>query len=70
MASYSEVNVKCPFFLRCDKQKISCEGPYDDCKCLNQIFKSTAGRNKQLEIFCNCNFEKCEIYRMICEAKY
>lgn len=70
MASYSEVNVKCPFFLRCDKQKISCEGPYDGCKCLNLIFSKNSDRDKQMEIFCNSHYDKCEIYRMIYEAKY
>lgn len=68
--SMAAVYVKCPFFKKAEKMKITCEGPHDDCQCLNQIYKNNNARNKQLKIFCQNEYKKCEIYRMIEEAKY
>lgn len=61
---------KCPFYRRKEKQKIVCEGPYDDCLSLIQTFGSNVNRDKQLEIFCGDRYKNCEIYRMIMESKY
>ena len=68
--SYITSLVQCPFFRKVDQRKISCEGPYDDCECVSQIFKNNQGRNLQLRLFCQGNYENCEIYRMIKDAKY
>lgn len=68
--SLAAAYVKCPFFHKTDKLKITCEGPHDDCQCLNQIYKSNNGRDKQLKLYCQDQYEKCEIYRMLVEAKY
>ena len=70
MENYAAVNVKCPFFKKTGKQEISCEGPYDGCDSVKQIYTNNSERNKQLKIFCECDYEKCEIYRMILSSKY
>lgn len=68
--SLAAAYVKCPFFHKTDKLKITCEGYHDDCKCTNQIYINNKARDKQLELFCQDKYENCEIYRMIKEAKY
>jgi hypothetical protein len=65
---FDDVDAKCPFFQSSGKRKISCEGITDDCTiCL--IFISEQKRNLHRKIFCDANYEKCEIYKVL-EAKY
>lgn len=67
---YLAETIKCPFFQNLSKQKITCEGPYDDCVAISQVYQTNENRNKQVKLFCGGDFEKCEVYRMIVEAKY
>ena len=68
--SYKQVAVRCPFYKYDDgKGRITCEGIVDDSS-IALIYKHKCAYEMQVGIFCCEHFEKCEIYRMLMEAKY
>lgn len=68
--SHQAETIKCPFFQNITKQKITCEGPCDDCVATALVYKTNEQRNKQIKIFCQGKYQNCEVYRMINAAKY
>lgn len=70
-AAGESVNVICPFFINGKEASISCEGFCDDTRSVRTLFKNKNLRIKHEDIFCKTHdFSKCEIYRMIKDAKY
>jgi hypothetical protein len=65
---YDDILVKCPFFMHNGKRNVVCEGVTDD-STISLRFTTEGGRNKQRRIFCDNDYTKCEIYRML-EEKY
>ena len=68
MTTYSEVDVRCPFYISDTERPIGirCEGITDESRlALNFINK----RHKMLHMrgFCNINYEKCPLFRIIYE---
>ncbi len=62
--NYDDILAKCPFFYENSRKSVICEGITDDSiLCLK--FLSENGRDKQRRIFCDKNYEKCEIFRML-----
>ena len=68
--TYAIAEVKCPFFKWVEGKTICCEGCYAGCKGIILDHDTKKDMEKQKFIFCSDNFEYCEVYRMICEAKY
>ena len=64
---WAQRNVKCPFFRGDSATTVKCEGPFDGSKV---ILVLSEGARKHEEIFCAEHYRKCEIYRMVMEAKY
>lgn len=62
-------NTLCPFFRAHTATTIACEGFTDDCS-LTLRFTNNATKTKQKEVFCDCRYKCCEVYRMVMEAKY
>ena len=71
-ASYKgKVDAQCPFF-KCDEAKtrrITCEGIVDK-STLALTYRRKRDFDTQLGVFCCEYYKKCEIYRMLMEAKY
>ena len=68
--SFRQVEVKCPFYKMDDgRRKIACEGPIDDSR-LSITFGRRQDFDSQITTFCSEHYTKCEIYRMVMEAKY
>ena len=65
-----EREVKCPYFRRFGDRKIVCEGHHDGCYSLATNFVNNKVMIRQLEVYCNDNYTKCEIYRLVSKAKY
>lgn len=70
--SYDDVEALCPFFRKSDKYSITCEGVEDDS--INKtVFRDETGRehqesrNNYRAHYCNLNYSKCRIYRMLNE---
>lgn len=61
----------CPFYRFDDGQKrrITCEGLVDR-STLALTFRQRADYDTQLGVFCCEHYKRCEIYRMLMEAKY
>ena len=61
----------CPFYRFDDGQKrrIVCEGIVDG-STLASTFRMRNDYEIQLGVFCCEHYQKCEIYRMLMEAKY
>ena len=66
-----KADVLCPFYKFDDwnKHRIVCEGIVDQAT-LASTFRIRQDYQEQLDIFCCEHYKKCEIYRMIMEAKY
>lgn len=62
--------VRCPFY-RFDDGKISigCEGVTGGSR-LTLHFQKRQEWMQQMQIFCECRYECCEVYRIIMEARY
>lgn len=58
--------IMCPFFKNHDRQAVSCEGITED-SVVRIVFRTREARDRQERIFCGGAYEKCEIYRAICE---
>lgn len=69
MTTYNSTNAKCPFYCGDSKYFVRCEGIVED-STLTLSFRSQKEREKQFGLFCCDEYEKCEIYRMVMEAKY
>ena len=73
--SRTDVRVKCPFYQYDDSiskggiQRIVCEGIVPG-SVLMSCYKTKKDRNIQLDTFCCEYFDRCEIYRMLMDAKY
>lgn len=65
------VNTKCPFYKFEDRYSITCEG-FAGEKSLSAkfTFKTTADKNFQKAEWCDKNFQYCEYYRCVIQAKY
>ena len=61
--------VECPFYKRDDQNNIYCEGVAEDSTLITR-FRFKKGRDQQMRIFCCEHYKKCEIYRMLMDAKY
>ncbi len=73
MAGWKGKKIRCPFFREESSRdhKIKCEG-LGDAKSISWNFSNEDERQRirQLEIFCQDHYDKCELYRMIVESKY
>ena len=67
-----EKEILCPFFREEDarKHKIICEG-LGDARSMAWNFRNEDERQRirQMEVFCQDCFAKCEVYRMIIESR-
>lgn len=64
-------DAQCPFFMSdvAEQKRIICEGiVYRSTLAL--YFQRKRDYEKQLSVFCCEHYKKCEIYRMLMEAKY
>ncbi len=69
--NWREREILCPFYRQLDPQlrRISCEG-VTDRNTTAQLYKDNLSFNNQLEAFCNGDFSRCEVYRMLLYYKY
>ena len=68
--SYKQIAVHCPFYKYDDgKQRITCEGLVDNSS-LALIYSRRNDYETQINVFCCEHYKKCEIYRMLMDAKY
>ena len=65
---YDDAEIKCPFFISSDINRVSCEGLDDYC-VLDIRFKAKDKWSLYRQQYCKSRFEKCEIYKMI-NTKY
>ena len=67
----AQINVQCPFFKFDDlkRKRIVCEGIVDKSN-LALIYCRRKDYDTQLGVFCSEHYKKCEVYRMLMEAKY
>lgn len=66
-------HIRCPFFRDEDeiRHQIRCEGLGDAVSmCWNFRNEDERQRIRQMEVFCQDCYERCEMYRMIRESKY
>lgn len=61
--------VKCPFYRGDGEETVSCEGPFDDVG-VTLKFRGPKKQKRHMEVFCAEHFTKCEVFRMVHEAKY
>lgn len=64
--SYDYANVKCPYFVKSQKTKITCEGIIDGSVLLLEFF-SGEKMYQHREIFCDNKYQNCEVCRMLDE---
>ncbi len=68
--SFKQSDVCCPFYLFDDGRRvITCEGIVDKSN-VKQSFKTRAGYELQMKVFCCEHFKNCEIYNMLMQSKY
>ena len=69
--SWKKRDVVCPFYRDDDwkEKRISCEGVFDRSRSAHR-FSRRDEYLQQMELFCCGQWEKCEVARMILEAKY
>lgn len=68
--SYKQIEVQCPFYKYDDgKQRITCEGLVDNSS-LALIYQKRRDYETQISVFCCEHYKRCEVYRMLMEAKY
>lgn len=66
--TYKDVDIQCPFFKELTNKGISCEGLTDD-SLIKLWFSSPKSKLYHTRVFCENEYKKCPIYRML-EAKY
>ena len=67
-----KADAQCPFYkfdVGQQKRRIACEGIVDD-STLELRFTRKKDFDTQLVVFCCEHYKRCEVYRMIMEAKY
>ena len=64
-------DAQCPFYRSDDggKKRIICEGIVDR-STLALTYRRRCDYDTQLDVFCCEHYKKCEVYRMLMEAKY
>ena len=63
--SFKQADVQCPFYKYDDgRRRITCEGLIDKSS-IALIYLTRGDYDKQLEVFCCENYDKCEIYRVL-----
>ena len=67
----AQAEARCPFFKfdEYKKNRIVCEGLVEKSS-LALIYCRKTDYDTQLRVFCCEHYKKCEVYRMILEAKY
>lgn len=65
---YSDVTAKCPFFKSSGMNCVTCEGLYNK-STLSQNFVNRNDLSNFRILFCDNNYQKCKIYRLL-EKKY
>lgn len=61
---FDDVNVKCPFFLRSDVRKITCEG-ISDKSVLEVVTEKKIERDRIKELYCDKYYKLCPIHQML-----
>lgn len=69
MSDYAESKVCCPFYKKRGGQMIRCEGLVDGGS-ITLGFPAKRAAGTQWRTFCCGRYERCEIYRAVCAAKY
>ena len=66
-----QADAQCPFYRSddCQKKRIICEGIVDR-STLALTYRHRNDYDTQLIVFCCEHYKKCEVYRMLMEAKY
>lgn len=65
---YDNELAKCPFFLMSGKKDIVCEGIVAGCS-VKLMFVEERKRTRYRVRFCDTQYEKCELYKVL-ERKY
>lgn len=63
-ASYDDMFAKCPYFHYSKKKRIVCDGIMDGTN-IKMDFENQEDRNLHRRVFCNDQYQKCEICRML-----
>lgn len=61
---FREINVKCPFYITADANKIRCEGAFDKSK-ITMAFKTEAEAGMVFTDYCCANYQSCFLYQAI-----
>lgn len=69
--SWRQADIVCPFFRNEDEKNksINCEGIVEGSVICSR-FRSPKKRERQLNIYCERDYRRCEIYQAILKAKY
>lgn len=67
--SYKQIEVQCPFYKYDHARRITCEGLVDRSN-LTLSYQNIKDYELQMNVFCCEHYKKCEVYRMLMEAKY
>lgn len=67
-SSFDDVNAKCPFYSSSKNERIICEGITDECISILK-FVGRKSRTRYRKMFCDCNYERCHLYKAL-EEKY
>ena len=70
MSDHEAARVRCPFYRRSGRKGcfIRCEG-IGMARSTTLTYRGERQRTRQLEVFCQDCFAKCEVYRMIIESR-
>lgn len=61
---FANDDASCPFYIKSDAQRITCEGLVED-SYINQFFRRGNDRKIHKETFCDVKYENCEIFQML-----
>lgn len=61
--------MQCPFFRCQDRDSVGCEAPFDGAT-LRMCFAEREDKEKQVSVFCEDLYKRCEIYRCVMANKY
>ena len=64
--NYDYANAKCPYFVKSQKTKITCEGITDGSVVILEFFTNEK-RQQHRRIFCDNKYKNCEVCRMLDE---
>lgn len=68
MSAYDDAKAKCPFYQRGGSNKIVCEGIIKNSVTV-QEFNTKNDRNTHKSRYCDGQYSKCELYKML-QRKY